>query len=502
MRRARAVALAAATLLVGAPVALLAQTVETVGTSDVALDRRLASLLDADPLIIAADRRIGRADTIRGSVLVLDATLILEGTITGDLVFVDAGVFVRHGAAVQGDLVNIGGGLYRSELSKVGGTIIDLPDASYRVLRERDRLVIEASATPVAFTPDGLFGIRAPTYDRANGLTVAWGARYRLPRLGDVTPGIRGRIGWRTEAGAPEYGASFALSGSGVRLETGLDRTWATNEAWISSDIRNSVNYLWDGDDFRNYYGASRRWATLQREVGDAAKSFFAVFRLTGQVEDATSLGAGAPWRVLGGPVRPNPAVDDGRITSLIGDVEVEWRGLETDLGARVAYETGLAWRGGEHAFGRLHGHVAFGMHALFDHTLEIEAFGQLPVGGDTLPRQRWSVVGGPGTLQTLAVAERAGDHVLMVETRYRVPLPDFLALPFVGPPEAQLVHAAGMAWLADDDGGMVQELGLGVRFRESLYFRYMIQPTATDRRALVVGLTWPFGRSYPWETR
>jgi hypothetical protein len=473
--------------------------VETSGTSDVALDRRLDRLLGADPMIITSDTRIRSGDTIPRSVLVLDATVIHEGVILGDLVLVDAGVFLRHEAVVGGDLVNIGGGLYRSERARIGGTIIDLPDAGYRVIREPDRIVIEASGTPERLILDGFGGLRTPTYDRVNGLGVVWGAGYRLPRVADATPTLRAHGGWRTEAGHPTYGASFNLQGRGLALDVGHARAGTTREDWAWSDVRNSINYFWDGDDFRDYYDARRTWVALSRGFGDASKRFFAVLRLAGQIEDAESLEAGNPWHLLGEPARPNPAVDDGRITSAVTRLDLQWHGLETDLVAWAEYEAGREWQGGEHVFDRLSGWARFAMHGLLDHTLEILALGQLPLGSDTLPGQRWTFVGGPRTLLTAPVGAHRGDHVILVESRYRIPTPDAVALPVLGPPEVQLVHAAGMAWLAGDDGTLIQEVGGRLQFL-GLYLQYMLQPVDPGRDRFIVGLTWPFTPRFPWE--
>lgn len=496
-RRVRAVLLAAGLLVV--PGAVLGQAVVREGSADVALDRRLARLLEADPMIVTSDTRIAPGDTVERSVLVLDATLIHEGVILGDLVMVDAGAFVRHESAIHGDLVNAAGGLYRSELARVGGTIIDLPQASYRVVRHADRIVIEATATPSRLTPHGFMGVRPPTYDRVNGLTAAWGADYRLPRLGNTTPVVGGHVGWRTELGEPTYGARLELRTGPSTLAAGHRRGWRTHDDWAWKDVRNSLNYAWDGDDFRDYYEAERSWISFGRVFGDEAKSFFAELRVTGQVEDATSLGGDQPWNLLGGTARPNPAVNDGRISSVVTGLDLEWHGLQTDLAGGVEYEAGREWQGGEFVFDRVSAGVRFAMHALFDHTLELRAYGQLPVSGDSLPMQRWTMVGGARTLNTVAIGFYRGDRTAWVESLYRVPTPEAMALPLLGAPEVQLVHRAGKAWTAGGDSGLVQELGGRVQFF-SLYVEYMLQPSDPGRDALVVGLTWPFGPRFPWE--
>lgn len=476
-----------------------AQTVELVGRSDVALDRRLERLLASDPLVITEDRRIPLGDTVRGSVLVVDATVIHEGTITGDLVLVDAGVFVRHQAVVGGDLVNIAGGLYRSERARIGGTIIDLPEADYRVVREAGRIVVEATRTPSRWEPDGFAGLRVPMYDRVNGLTAMLGGALRLPRLRNVTPRLRGHVGWRTSLSDPVYGVELELQGAATAASFGYALTSDTYDDWAVADVRNSLNYFWDGDDYRNYFEAERAWVALTREVGDVAKRFHARVRVAGRIEDAVSLPGSDPWHLWGDAARPNPAVDGGRIAGVVGRGELEWHGFSTNFEAGVEYEAGRDWMEGEHVFDRVSVWARFAMAALFNHTLDVSTFGQVPVRGDTLPAQRWSMVGGPLTLPTAATGAHRGDHVLFVRSRYRMPTPDVIALPVLGAPEIQLIHTAGMAWLDGGGDALIQEIGAGLQFF-SLYLQYMIRPSDTAMSQLVVGLNWPFAPALPWE--
>lgn len=474
------------------------EQIERVGGSDVAVDRRLDRMLAADPLIITRDTMLAASDTIRRSVLVLDATLILEGVITGDLVLVDAGAFVRPESVVQGDLVNVGGGLYRSQLARIGGEILDLPLADYRVVRETDRLVIEASGeSPLVL--DEFSGFHPPTYDRVNGLTVTVGAAYRLPRLGDLTPWVHGQVGWITERGEPTYGADLRLEWAPMAVFGGFRKGWVTNDEWIRGDLMNSLNYLWDGDDFRDYHSAEQAWVGVSRAFGDEDKNLFGLLSVRGEIQDAESLYADEPWHLLGDSVRPNPAIEPGRTSSVIGRFEGEWLGLETALEGWVEYESAQDWLDGEFTFDRVSLGGDFAMHALADHTLEIEFYGQLPVSGGPLPPQRWSFVGGSGTLQTLEDAEFYGDHVTYVESKYIIPFPERVALPIIGAPELQLVHAAGMAWFEGDDRDIHQEIGARLQFF-AVYVRYMIAPGSDRDPKFNVGVSWPFGGSYPWE--
>jgi hypothetical protein len=476
-----------------------AQTVVLRGAGDVAVDRLLARLLEADPLIVSRDTTIPAGDTIRRSVLVLDATIVYEGVVEGDLVGVGAGAFVRPYSVVAGDLVNIAGGLYRSELSEVGGRVIDLPVAGYRVLREGNGFVIEATATESPLTLDGLMGLHVPTYDRVNGLTLIVGAAYQLPPMGRIEPRIHAQVGWQTQRGDPTYQLDASLRRGAYELVVGHERAWDTNERWIRGDLMNSLGYLWDGGDHRDYHEVDRTWGELSRAFTARAGQLEGRVALRGQLEDATSLAAGQPWFILGSGTRPNPPVDDGRASSLVSAADLSWNGAQTRFAGRFEAEAARRVWGGDFDFGRASAEGAWAMLAFANHTLAIDYFLQRPLGSATLPRQRWSFVGGANTLHTLPFAEFYGDHVVFVETQYIIPLPDRVALPVLGAPRLHLIHAAGMAWVAGEDRPLHQEVGVKLDFA-LVYVRYAVVPDDLSRSDLSFGLGLPFGRRFPWE--
>lgn len=471
------------------------------GSYDVAVDRRLARLLEADPLVIVRDTMLLEGDTVGRSVLVLDATVVLEGVVRGDLVLVDAGAFVRPSAEVHGDLVNVAGGLYRSQLARVDGIILNLPLSRYRVVREADRMVIEASASASLVTLDELAGFHKPAYDRVNGLTALWGATLHIPPVGELTPALHGQVGWLTERGEPTWEADLSFKIRGTTLFGGVEEGWATNDDWIRGDLRNSLSYVWNGRDYRDYHDARRTWVGIARALGDEEKRFHGRLSVQGQVEDAASLEGGNPWHLLGDSARANPPVDDGRITSVMGSYEMSWNGERMEFDGGVGYEAAREWRDGAFTFDRVVARADWAMLALANHTLEIDLFAQVPLGGDSLPRQRWSYVGGSGTLQTLQFGEFYGDRVVFVETKYVIPAPPRVALPILGAPELQLIHAAGMAWTATEERDLHQEIGARLQFF-GLYVRYMVAPDSDRDPDVDIGVSWPFGGGYPWEKR
>jgi hypothetical protein len=475
-----------------------AQEIVLQGAADVELDHRLARLLGAGALVVSRDTTFERGDTIRRSVLVVDARLVHEGVIDGDLVMVEGRGFVRPDAQVTGDLVNIAGGLYRSEIATIGGRIVNLPIAPYRVIREPHRIVIRATG-PSRLELDGLRGLHIPTYDRVNGLTLVVGAGYRLPPLGRIQPRAHAQVGWQTQRGDPTYAVDFSLRRSATALAAGYEQVWGTNERWIRGDVMNSFLYLWHGQDLRDYHEVERTWVRLSRDFVEREGRLLVTATVRGQSEDAASLTAGAPWFIIGSETRPNPLVDDGRTTSLLGSVDLEWDGLQTRFDGRVEYELARPWRGSEMRFDRVRTDGRFAMAAFANHTLAIRYVLQAPLAGGPLPRQRWSFVGGTATLHTLEVAEFYGDHVVFVDTRYIVPMPDRLALPILGTPRVHLLHVAGMAWTDADRRQLLQEAGVELDLG-FLYVRYVVVPDDLARSDLGIGLAWPFGRSFSWE--
>jgi hypothetical protein len=489
-----AAVLAAVLATTGAP----AQTVVLEGGADAAVDRRLERILAASPVIITRDTLLAREDTVRGPVLVLGAELVMEGVILGDLVLVDAAGFIRPTAEVTGDLVNIAGGLYRSELATVGGEIVDLPVAAYALVREADRWVIRATDVPSALALHGVLGFHVPTYDRVNGLTLIWGAGYRAPILKRVGAEIHGQVGWQTQRGDPTHALWVDVGERDAGLSFGHERAWDTRERWIRGDLLNSLAYLWHGQDLRDYHEVDRTWVRATRLLTEGRLT--ARGELTGQVEDARSLRAGEPWFLWGSATRPNPPVDDGRISSALGALDVEWEGRQTLGLARVEAEGAGDWLGGEHRFGRLTVHGRWAMAALANHSLSVDAFLQGPLGANPLPRQRWSFVGGPATLHTLDVAEFRGDRVVFTDTRYIIPLPDRLTLlTLLGAPRLHLVHAAGMAWTAPERPALHQEVGVLLDL-SLLHIRFVLVPDDPSQRHFGVSLAFPVGRTFHWE--
>ncbi|MGH7463599.1 MAG: hypothetical protein ACREK1_00400 [Longimicrobiales bacterium] len=477
------------------------QTVQVRGRGDAEHDRYLERLVTSgDYHVIARDTLLGPNDTIPGTALVLGVTVRLEGVIAGDLVIVDGNVFVRPTARIMGDVRNIAGGLYYSELAAVIGSVRSDPNAPYRVEHRDDGIVlIRGTTAHSVFVLAGFRGVLIPTYDRVDGLALSVGAGYMLPRIGDVEPVVRGRLDYRSQRGAFTGGVELAAARRRTEVAVGAERTTITNERWIRSDLNNSISAIVQGRDRRDYYAADRGYVELRRllESGPRVTNAF----LRAQVEDAQSLAARNPWSLFGDFRRENITVLESRITSAGIGAGTVWTLPQQFIEIAAAAELAGDLFDGAYSFARYEIDATWAMAALANHTLTIEPHVQGPLPGtDSLPLQRWSFVGGSGTLYTFADAQFRGDRVAFVETEYSIPLPPRLRVRILGRPSLDLLHSAGMAWTAGESPDLEQNVGIRLRFN-MLYFRAITHPSRfIDDAEFAVGVSFP-RRAYPWQT-
>ena len=456
------------------------------GVGDPDLDALLLRFIaGGDYTLLVSDSTLAPGDTMAGPVLVLGARFSVAGHVAGDLVAVEANVFVRPTGSVGGEVWNVGGGFYPSDQATIDGRVRDHPLAPYRVERDRDLYVVRGFAHESAFIPDGLYGVSIPTYDRVDGVSVPVGARVVLPPLGRIRPTAGGRVVYRSERGAWDGGGFLELARGRATLRLGAERATVTPDRWIRSDHFNSAAFLFAGNDLRDYYRSDLYYARFELARGSGGWDVTPF--VEARREDASRLRAGDPWSLFGpDSVRPNRGVVAAPVMSGIAGLVAAWSegrsalalAAEVELGAPsedgsvecappgcrpTATPEVLALFAQEETFTRLTVDGSWESPGLASHTLRAGWHVQAPLDGGTLPPRRWSHVGGPATLPTLADAERQGDRVVLVRTGYGVPLP--VALPILGPPEVEITHVFGAAWTEGGDDRLDQNLGLRLRF-------------------------------------
>ena len=432
-----------------------------------AATERLADLLDqGDYLLIERDTVLPDSFRSGGDLVIVNAEVRLEGSVEGDVAVVGGALFLRPGARIAGDVLVVGGELYPSALATTGEIVRD----PYPAILARDPPVGYAVRTqippsrPVLFLP-GLFGFGFPTYDRVDGVAVQWGPALQLPRS-HASPVLRPWLTYRSARGALDGGAVLdipLLGGYTATVEAA--RKTATNDAWIRGDLVNSLSSLFTGSDYRNYYHAERLSLWVGKPEPDQAliPGEAAVLPRFGLlISRDRSLDRLAPWALIGDDLeRENPRIDPGTLVSVTAGAELRWVGNTTGFTGSASLERGL--ERGDFTFTQLVVDGGWEMDALWRHHLSVYARGMVPIES-AAPRQRWSILGGFGTLPTFDVGTFRGDNLVFVESRYRIPLP-WLILPLVGSPDFELVHTGGTAWPSEVAmPAWEQNLGVGLR--------------------------------------
>jgi hypothetical protein len=284
-----------------------------------------------------------------------------------------------------------------------------------------------------------------------NGISAGWGPQWRI---------LRDAHGPTLDAWAAVHSARRAASGGaelalplpgGVLAEARVERATLTADEWIRGSLANSIGTLLFGRDVRDYHEADRAVLSLRRpptqpliqgEIG------FEPFLAVSTSRDR-SIPTRSAWSLTGRDQleRPNPAVAELHIASAVGGAAVRWVGAASEMAARGSVERAIeTW--GDTGFTRWTADGRFHTAGLWDDQFRVRASFRGTLGDEPAPPQRWTHVGGPGTIPTLPIAALRGDHLAFVEAAYAVPLP-FGELPFVGAPQLRVAFATGTAWTA-----------------------------------------------------
>jgi hypothetical protein len=333
-------------------------------------------------------------------------------------------------------------------------------------------------------------GLRIPSYNRVDGVVLPWGP---IVSLSNDHIRIDPTITYRSHIGKVDPFVKIRIgSVDAVQLELDGGRGTFTNDDWIRSNVVNSLTALGVGSDSRNYFRADRGTASLFR--GFAQGGFILTPSLGFLMENDWSMGSpvrhtNAPWSFYGRSDslkmrRTNPAIFRGHVTSGIGELKTEYEGggvkgflsgrLERGRLTTLPFVTPVGGDvlGSEDPSGDFtqltfnskvtfltfgSQHFDFRGHAVF-------------TPGDVFLRQRFSYIGGAGTLATVDLLALGGDDVLYVEGEYSVPI-ERIVLPLIGNPIVSARYAAGSAGV----GGLpdfIQNVGvgLGVQFLKAEY--------------------------------
>ena len=388
------------------------------------------------------------------TVLILGGDASVGATVHGDVVVVGGDLFLRPGARIEGSAVAIGGAVYGSTLASVSGEIESLRDETFDLTRSENGTRLEyryIGGREPAFELPLFEGLRIPSYDRVNGASVPWGPILRPTVRLELDPTVT----YRSHLGEWDLGVTAVYRlGEQHHLRLDARRGTFSNDEWIHSTPINTFNVLVGGKDTRNYYRADRGELEIRR-FDSYVNPVLELERFAGiSIERAWSVGTAdtlgrRPWSFAGRReverlARPNPAIEDGRISSAFVGAVARYR--VGDVRAEATARVEVPWEApASERFGQL----------TVDATIRFPTFGVqrfrsdlhvIATVGDSAPPQRFGYLGGSGTLPTIDTPlALGGDELFHLDSRYEVPL-QRIRFPLLGSPTVALRHRIGSA--------------------------------------------------------
>ena len=434
--------------------------------------RRLADALAGPHVLIppAPTRAVLPRDSVYlQTVIVLARDVVIEGRVLGDVFVVGGDAFPHPGGVVEGRVIAIGGAVYDSRLALVRGGVESHRDFTFDVHTTATGYALDYRATRVnpapRFALPGIYGIRIPSYDRSDGLSLPIGPTFSLDTgKFEINPTIT----YRSNLGAldPASDADLAF-GRRTRAHLFVGRSTFSNDGWIWSDLVNSAAVLALGLDTRNYHRADRAMLTLHQLFETTTielEPFVGVSAERDRSVGPDSFATGGPWSLLDRKsrktmLRPNPPIVRGDLSAVLLGARFAWEAQRVRATIDLTNE-GAAFSVGSLRFvqSTLDGQIRFPTFGAQQFSFDAHVVYTL---GDTAPPQRWSYLGGSGTLITLPLLSLGGDRLVYFESDYYVPIERF-DLPILGPPSLTLRHIIGSAGV----GGLVpfeQNLALRV---------------------------------------
>ena len=340
-------------------------------------------------------------------------------------------------------------------------------------------------------------GLRTPSYDRVNGLSLPFGPRIVF---GDQRVVIDPSVTYRSHLGKVDaaLGVTANMTGdSSLAVSVVGSRGTFTNDAWIRTNLINSFVTFAEGRDARNYFRGDRAEARLTGRlpgVLDGASLF-----VGGRAERDWSTG----WRLderrgpysiidrsdqVDGIQRPNPLVAPGHLYSALAGGHFAHEGLRLHMAfdAVVEHATSRSVTG---SFTQgtidLHG----GVETFPGQRFELNSHLVTTSGDQAAPPQRFGYIGGSGSLATVPLLSMGGDHLYFFDAAYVIPVPG-VNLPLLGQPYLAPRFAGGAASVGGF-GAPVQNVGVraGASF---ISIDFLVNPR-THERDFGVGLAIPY---------
>lgn len=306
-----------------------------------------------------------------------------------------------------------------------------------------------------------------PSYDRVNGVSLPFGPTVTIGDNDRLV--INPTLTYRSNLG--KIDPSLAVAGQITADSTlGFVLTGArgtfTNDRWIRSDLLNSLVSFGLGHDARNYFRGDRGEARITSALKlplDVATVFVGA-----RTERDWSTGwrtgtPHGPYSIFGrsdttnGIQRRNPAINAGHISSAIAGGHAEYTGPVGTAMLDVLLEAaGKSPIGG--SFQQLTITEGADIATFGAQHIEVGAHLVTTATNSLTPAQRFSYVGGSGSLATVDLLGLGGDHLYFIDALYVIPIPG-IELPILGNPYIA-PHFAGGAASVGGFGRPVQNIG------------------------------------------
>ncbi len=435
--------LIAAFCFLSLPDGVVAQSVRMSDPPATLVQERLASFIaEGDYTLWVRDTLLAEDQTVGGNVLLLERTARIEGRIDGAIVVVDGDLFLRSGARVSGDVVVIGGGFYASESADVGGVVTYRPGEALRVRPSEGGFeIIRTQDYPDSFEAHGLLGLSMPEYNRALGLVIPVGATIRPSGVGGQ-PEFEGTLEYAPAPDRWHYGIRNTWSPSDrVRLGLSASKSAVSNEEWIHPTWYNSLRLLVAGADGRTHYGADRYGTTMTlssppagpwEETPTWSLSFSVGREIPDSlpIRDVSVLFGGGDDRDDGPETGGTTGTIDERIDPgalWLSRIEFRWGTPQMDN--QTEFRIGVeAARQDEIVDLAKHDYLLmdarFKRRKLLTRGHLVEAFVLLRLeAAGSLPGQRYTTLGGPGTYPLLPTRSLRWGSFMFADLGYAIPL-------------------------------------------------------------------------------
>ncbi len=449
-----------------------------------------------DTRVVVADTfTVARDSSYAAALVVIGRQVNVRGRVGGDVVVIGGDLFVKPDARIGGQGIAIGGGAHMSLLGTVGEGLTSYRDFTFdavpngQILELRYREQYFGARRSIVELP-ALYGLRIPSYDRSNGVSLPVG-----PSIGAGAADVDLIATYRSQLGRVDPSAKAHLRiGRKTSLDAWAGRDTRTNDDWITGTLSNSLNSLLSGHDERNWYRATGARATASRMFETPTTT--ATYSLGASFERASSVRpgpfvTGGPWSLVErtdtahGMFRPNPQIPGGDITSAIGRAAYRWAAgevkarMDVDLEVPISVSTGESF-----AQATIDGRIDFPTFGLQSFRMEVHG---IVTGPDAAPAQRLAYIGGSGTLGTEdTLLGHGGDELLFIDSRYEVPIPA-IHLPLAGSPTVTFRHILGAAGVqALPDLTQIVGLRLSIPF---VRLQYLID-TGTRKSRFSAGLS------------